>query len=178
MDLEQFWNLIEQARGGVADATDSEDIADQATALLAAHEPRQIIDAQQILWDLMAASFQAPVWAAAYLINGGCSDDGFDYFRGWLICQGRTVFEQVVADADQLADLPAVRAAAAEGIDLESEQTLSIAWDAYEAATGEELPGDAFTINYPALDPAWNFDFEDNCKIAARLPRMAALYLD
>lgn len=178
MDLEQFWNLIEQARGRAADATDSEDIAEQATALLAAHEPQQIIDAQQILWDLMAASYQAPVWAAAYVINGGCSDDGFDYFRGWLITQGRTVFEQVVADVDQLADLPAVRAAAAEGIDLENEQTLSIAWDAYEAATGEELPGDAFTINYPALDPAWNFDFEDNCKIVSRLPRIAALYLD
>ncbi|MFJ9647083.1 DUF4240 domain-containing protein [Streptomyces sp. NPDC101206] len=175
MDLEQFWKLIEQARGR---ATDSEGVADQATALLAAHEPQQIIDAQQILWDLMAASYQAPLWAAAYLINDGCSDDGFDYFRGWLIAQGRTVFDQVVADADQLADLPAVRAAAAEGIDLENEQTLSIAWDAYEAATGGELPGDAFTINYPALDPAWNFDFEDHGKIAARLPRVAVLYLN
>jgi hypothetical protein len=28
-------------------------------------------------------------WGAAYLANGGCSDDGFDYFRGWLIGQGR-----------------------------------------------------------------------------------------
>ncbi|MGW0580202.1 DUF4240 domain-containing protein [Streptomyces sp. NPDC002920] len=177
MDLEQFRNLMEHARGRATDATDAEDIADRAVALLAAHEPQQIIDAQQILWDLMAASYQAPLWAAAYVINGGCSDDGFDYFRGWLIAQGRTAFEQVIADADQLADLPVVRAVAAEGIDLENEQTLNIAWNAYKAATGEELPGDAFTINYPALDPAWSFDFEDDCKIAAILPRIAALYL-
>ncbi|MET7636952.1 DUF4240 domain-containing protein [Streptomyces sp. NPDC005078] len=176
MDIEQFWNLIDQARGSASDSTDADDIASQATALLAAHEPQQILAAQQILWDLMAASYQAPLWAAAYLINGGCSDDGFDYFRGWLIAQGRTVFEQVTADVDCLADLPAVQAAEAEGIDLDGEQTLSIAWDAYETATGTELPSDAFTINYPDLDPAWDFDFDDHSEVAARLPRIAALY--
>ncbi|MGW7382798.1 DUF4240 domain-containing protein [Streptomyces sp. NPDC054794] len=193
MDVEHFWDLMEQARDRAADgtdptdatdaseatdATDAEAIARQATALLAAHEPRQILDAQQILWDLMAASYQAPLWAAAYLVNGGCSDDGFDYFRGWLITQGRTTFERVVADADQLAELPVVRAAAAEFLELECEETLGIAWNAYRTATGTELPGGSFTINYPALDAAWNFDFEDHGRIAAQLPRIAALCLD
>jgi hypothetical protein len=42
-------------------------------------------------------------WGAAYLANGGCSDDGFDYFRGWLIGQGRKVYETVLADPDSLA---------------------------------------------------------------------------
>ncbi|MGW3623020.1 hypothetical protein [Streptomyces sp. NPDC000880] len=32
MDIEQFWNLIEQARGRVADSADAEDIAHQAAA--------------------------------------------------------------------------------------------------------------------------------------------------
>ncbi|MGW8885872.1 DUF4240 domain-containing protein [Streptomyces sp. NPDC055749] len=176
MYIEQFWNLMEQARGRAGDSADADDIAKQATVLLAAHEPQEILAAQQVLWDLMAASYQAPLWAAAYLINGGCSDDGFEYFRGWLIAQGRTVFEQVTADADRLADIPAVQAAAAEGIDLDGEPSLSIAWYAYEAATGTELPGDAYTINYPGLDPAWDFDFDDHKEVAARLPRIAALY--
>ncbi|MFE6132232.1 DUF4240 domain-containing protein [Streptomyces sp. NPDC056437] len=178
MDTEEFWNLIEQARGRAADSTDAEDIARQATALLAAREPQQILDAQQILWDVMAASYKAPLWAAAYLINGGCSDDGFEYFRGWLITQGRTTFEQVVDDADRLADLPAVRAAASVGMDLEGERTLSMAWDAYEKATGTQLPGGSFSINYPQLDPAWDVDFDDHGRIAARLPGIAALFTD
>ncbi|MEU0188010.1 DUF4240 domain-containing protein [Streptomyces sp. NPDC006207] len=176
MDIEQFWHLIDQARGRAGDSADVDDIASHATTLLAAHDPQQIIAVQQMLWNLMAASYQAPLWAAAYLINGGCSDDGFDYFRGWLIAQGRTVFEQITADADRLADVPAVQAAAAVGTDLEGERTLSIGWNAYENATGTELPGDAFTINYPDLDPAWNFDFGDHKEVAARLPRIAALY--
>lgn len=175
MDTDQFWDLMERARRGAADPADAEEVAERATALLAARDPREILDAQQILWDLMAASYRAPLWAAAYLVNGGCSDDGFDYFRGWLITRGRAAFEQVVADADRLADLPDVRAAAAEGSELEGEGTLNLAWNAYQTATGTEPPAASFTINYPALDPAWDFDFDDGDRIAARLPRVAAL---
>jgi hypothetical protein len=43
---------------------------------------------------LLAASYRTVLWAAACLINGGYSDDGFEYFRGWLIVQGRDVFER------------------------------------------------------------------------------------
>jgi hypothetical protein len=58
----------------------------------ASRPAEEIVAAQQVLWDLMAESYTNPLWAAAYVINGGCSDDGFDYFRGWLIAQGREVF--------------------------------------------------------------------------------------
>lgn len=178
MDIEQFWDLIDQARGRAADPALADDVARHAATLLAAEEPPKIVRAQQTLWDLMAASYRAPLWAAAYVINGGCSDDGFDYFRGWLIVQGREVFEQVVADPDRLADLPAVRAAAAGGTELDCEPTLGIAWDAHLTVTGAQLPLGAFTITYPALDPAWDFDFDDFEAIAARLPRIAALYAE
>src|SRR5437763_11415291 len=45
-------------------------------------------------WDL---------WAVGYLMNGGCSDDGFAYFRAWLISQGRRVYEAALRDPDSLA---------------------------------------------------------------------------
>jgi hypothetical protein len=87
----------------------------------------------------MAGSYRTPLlWAAAYVINGGCSNDGFEYFRGWLIVQGREVFEHVVADPGTLADLPVIRAQAPGAAYLECEDTL-YASRAYWAATGEEL---------------------------------------
>jgi len=46
----------------------------------------------------MADSYRVDLWGAAYLINGGCSDDAFEYFRGWLIVQGRGTYERIVAD--------------------------------------------------------------------------------
>lgn len=177
MDIRQFWRLIEDARGQVPDPTDPEAVADRASALLAEQPRERIVAAQQVLWDLVAASCRAPLWAAAYLINGGCSDDGFDYFRGWLITQGREVFDRAVADPDSLAGLPAVRAACTgAGPDLDGEATLAIAWDAHLTATGEELPADAFTIRYQDLDPAWRFDFGDTAEVARRLPALAALW--
>lgn len=176
MDKQQFWKLIEDARAQEPDPAPGDAVSRSPSALLAARPAQEIVGAQQVLWDLMADSYRRPLWAAAYVINGGCSDDGFEYFRGWLIAQGRKVFERVVADPEALADLPAVRAAAAEGIDLDCEETLSIAWDAHETATGEKLPSDAFTIRYPDLDPDWNFDFDDRAEMTRTLPKLAVLY--
>jgi hypothetical protein len=47
----------------------------------------------------MADSYQGDLRAAAYLINGGASDDGFEYFRGRLITQGREVYAGVLGAA-------------------------------------------------------------------------------
>ena len=178
MDRQQFWQLIESARHQASDPDDGEDVAGRAASQLATRPAEEIVAAQQVLWDLMADSYTNPLWAAAYVINGGCSDDGFDYFRGWLIAQGRETFERVVADPDALAELPVVRAAAAGGFDLECEETLGIAWNAHIVATGGQLPDDAFTIRYPEPDPAWNFDFGDHGEMTRRLPRLAALHLE
>ncbi|MEV8038371.1 DUF4240 domain-containing protein [Streptomyces sp. NPDC086182] len=178
MNKEQFWQLIEAARNQAFNPNDGELVARRAASQLATHPVEEIVAAQQVLWDLMADSYTNPLWAAAYVINGGCSDDGFDYFRGWLIAQGREVFERIVADPDVLAEVPIVRAAAADGIDLDCEEALSIVWNAHVMATGRQLPDDAFTIRYPELDPTWDFDFDDQGEMTRHLPRLAALYLE
>ncbi|MEU9127980.1 DUF4240 domain-containing protein [Kitasatospora sp. NPDC048540] len=180
MDKAEFWQLIAVARGGVLDPSDGEAVAERAAGLLAARPRAEILAAQQVFWDLMAESYRTPLWAAAYLLNGGCSDDGFDYFRGWLITQGREAFECAVERPDTLAGLPAVRAAVAGSAELECEEALGIAWDAHLAATGSELPDDAFTITYPTPgggdgDGGGFWDFDDDAEMAARLPRLTAL---
>lgn len=177
MDNQQFWQLIDTARRAAADPSDSDAIAGHASTLLAAHPPASIIEADHVISDLLAVSYLNPLWAAAYTINGGCSDDGFDYFRGWLIIQGEEVFARVIADPEALADLPVVRAAAAEQEELECEDALTIAAQAHRIATGEQLPADDYKILAPDLDPAWDFDFDDSEEMTRRLPRLAALYL-
>ncbi|GAA3628020.1 uncharacterized protein DUF4240 [Lentzea atacamensis] len=174
--METFWPLIAAARSAVPDPTDCCAVATAATRLLAGAPPAQIVATQQTLWDLLALSYRNPLWAAAYLMNGGCSDDGFDYFRGWLLLQGEEVFTAAVASPDTLATLPAVVSAAESGLEFECEAALSIAWDAHLAATGMKLPEDAFTIRYPELDPDWDFAFDDEAEMGRRLPRLAALY--
>jgi hypothetical protein len=174
VDPEEFWQLIEDARRLSPDPADCEAIAGTASTLLSSRPREEIIAAYQVYRGLMSDSYRRPLWAAAYLINGGCSDDGFEYFRGWLLMQGREVFERGVIEPDALADLPAVRAAAAGDSELECEEALDIVWQAYLAATGEQLPDDVVTPRYPELEPAW--DFDDDAELEQRLPRLAALY--
>ncbi|MYY12923.1 DUF4240 domain-containing protein [Streptomyces sp. SID4919] len=206
MDKTEFWDLVGRARAevaaravpaagsgsgagsggsgsqgagerGGAGRPDTRAVADRVAELLAERPAEHISAAQQVLWDLMAESYRAPLWAAAYTVNGGCSDDGFDYFRAWLIGQGREVFERVVADPDALAGLDAVREVAGSWAELECERVLGVAWDAHRAATGEELPP-TWSVSYAPLDPDWSFDFDDEREIARRLPALAALFFD
>jgi len=178
VEVGQWWRLIEAARRQAVDPADSRAVAAQAVTLLSARPRAEILAADQILWGLLADSYLAPLWAAAYIVKGGCSDDGFEYFRGWLIMQGRNVYERVVADPDALADLPGIQAKAPSGWQtVECEETLYVAQMAYRAAAGEELPRRAFTSRYPELDPEWDFDFDDRTEMHQRLPRLAALFL-
>jgi hypothetical protein len=40
----------------------------------------------------MAQSYNYRLWEAVYALNGGSSDDVFEYFRSWLISQGKNKF--------------------------------------------------------------------------------------
>jgi hypothetical protein len=134
VDVETFWTLIDEARVA-ADGEDpfeqSEDQARILTEHLAALPPEQIVAYQGHLDDALRASYRWDLWAAAYVINGGCSDDGFEYFRAWLIGQGRAAFQAALADPDSLADVV--------DDEVEAEDLLYVAWHAYQEATGEEL---------------------------------------
>jgi hypothetical protein len=178
VDTQQWWELIEAARQ-VPDPSDGRTVAARAVTLLSARPHEDILAADRVLWGLLADSYRAPLWAAAYVINGGCSDDGFEYFRGWLVLQGRDVYERIVADPEALADLPIIRARASSGWwPMECEDTLYIAPKAYRAATGEELPAARSRSDTRSLDPEWGFDFDDRAEMTRRLPRLAALFLD
>lgn len=57
------------------------------------------------LW-LTRRAYSYDLWAAAYTIRGGCSDDSFMDFRDWLISRGQDVYEAAMADPESLAEDP------------------------------------------------------------------------
>jgi hypothetical protein len=174
MRTDEFWAVIERA---TADRPGSPvEVAKSAVADLATRTPDEIVAWARHLDKVLAASFTEDLWAAAYLINGGCSDESFDAFRGWLIGNGRDVVAHAVRDPDSLADLPAVRAAAASDALFEAEEVLSIAEAAYEQATGAALPTSTDPVDRPSSDSFWDFDDED--EMHRRLPRLAAMFLE
>ncbi|WP_433344122.1 DUF4240 domain-containing protein [Micromonospora sp. CA-111912] len=173
MRTDDFWQLIDRARAGGGGAAGP--VAARAVALLAERDAADIVGYAQHQRRVMAASHRADLWGAAYLINGGASDDGFEYFRGWLITQGREVFARAVADPDSLAALPRIRQAALTGEEFEAEQMLTVAEEAYRKATASELPAVPETP-YPELGEFWDFDDEEEAR--RRLPKLAALFVE
>ena len=56
---------------------------------LATFHKEKILRYHQWFGRLHATLYRWDVWAAAYLIGGGCSDDAFIDFRAGIIAQGR-----------------------------------------------------------------------------------------
>ncbi|MBW8486940.1 DUF4240 domain-containing protein [Actinomadura parmotrematis] len=174
MTEDEFWGLIDGIRE--TGTTDAEEVADRAAEVLAGRSREEITGVQAVIDGLLARSRTTPLRAAAHLIGGGRSDDGFDHFRGWLITQGRVVFATVVDDPDKLAALPAVQRARADGAPLECEDALAIASTAHLAAFGTDLPLGSLPA-VPRPRPDTEGDFDDPAELRRHCPRLAALYL-
>ncbi|BET65343.1 hypothetical protein ASA1KI_02610 [Opitutales bacterium ASA1] len=91
MSDHEFWTLLEQAnRLGKGDC--------RRTARSLARSLSRLTEEELLGFELrfqskMMESYRHDLWAVAYLANGGASEDGFTYFRAWLIAQGRERFE-------------------------------------------------------------------------------------
>ena len=131
MEIDTFWNLIKKSRRGASDDCDA--LAANLTTRLEKLAPAEIISFHQHLWDLLGESYRRDLWAVADIINGGCSDDGFEYFRCWLISQGKEFFEMVLVE-------PETAAKRVRDEDVECEPLLYASLQAYENKTGHEMP--------------------------------------
>ncbi|MEQ8460626.1 MAG: DUF4240 domain-containing protein [Sandaracinaceae bacterium] len=136
MDEPKFWELIDASRARCKPS--STDPTDQQGAilveLLAELPATEVAEFDQIFRRLHAAAYTWDLWAAAYIIEGGCSDDGFIDFRSGLIGLGRKVYEDAVRDPETLASQPA------RGVDFSNEQLMYAAMEAYESLVHDELP--------------------------------------
>ena len=174
MRTDDFWAVIDRATAERPASPD--EVARRAVAELAVRDPAEIVAWDRHLGKVMVASGNQDLWAAAYLINGGCSDEGFDAFRGWLIAHGRDAVARAVREPDSLARMPDVRAAAENGAVFEAGEVLSIAAQAYERATGGRLPESDSPPTRPDAADLWDFDNEDEMR--RRLPRLSSLFLE
>ncbi|UWE10218.1 DUF4240 domain-containing protein [Actinacidiphila bryophytorum] len=107
MDIETFWRLIAEILRHSPGLSDREAFLRDR---LAAFQPGDIVQFQMHLDKARESAYSWDLWGAAMRIIGGwCSDDGFEYFRLWLIGKGRDAFERTVAQPDALGELPEIQ---------------------------------------------------------------------
>jgi hypothetical protein len=94
MDVERFWQLMEQA-----------DTPRALHGLLAALPEAELVAFERLHGEAVDRAYDWGVWGAAYVIHGGCGDDTFMDFRAYLMSRGRAIYEAALADPDSLADV-------------------------------------------------------------------------
>lgn len=90
---DRFWDIIERSEKG-----------DKLVDILSELTVDEIFG-YRFWWEhFVRISYTEELWAVAYIVMNGCSDDSFDYFRFWLIARGRTVFLDAMKNPDSLCD--------------------------------------------------------------------------
>lgn len=98
MTDDKFWSLIEQARGGLPESADSH----RLTTVLRPLSTDEIAAFGLMFYEKICDLNAWRLWGAGYVIAGGMSDDGFHYFRSWIIGKGRRVFDLALVNPDEL----------------------------------------------------------------------------
>ncbi|HVG50474.1 MAG TPA: DUF4240 domain-containing protein [Xanthobacteraceae bacterium] len=158
MDEAGFWSIVERVHAASGGNMDRKcELLKQELSKLSKSEAA---DFAAQFDDKMNRAYDWSVWGAAYVINGGCSDDSFQDFRASLISRGRSAYERAISAPDSLAG---------EQFDEESwfyEGYQYAVTDGVEATAGER----------PRLDipetPAGEEWEEDD--LGTRLPRLVA----
>lgn len=99
MEHEAFWQLVDAARNAPGETAR---VLEETVAGLS---PSEIRAFDGWLAAYLHATRREDLWAAVYLIRGGCSDDSFDYFRGWLVARGHAALRAAIEDPETLGEL-------------------------------------------------------------------------
>ena len=186
MDISTFWDIIDAARAAAGPGRPfHEALVDD----LATRTQQDILEYQERFYEMSAALSRWDVWAAAYLIAGGCSDDSFTDFKAGLLAQGRDWYQKAAASPDSLAGHPAITDAVHRPWDkppLFYEEVNYAAPYAFERVSGDDHGFYDAWDRYSAsreqhdrspVDMGEDFDFDDAQQMRRRLPRLSAICL-
>ena len=130
MNTNHFWSIIDRTTS----FRNQDDQLDALDDVLDSLSPAGVEDFERAFQHELARTRTWDLWGAYAVIHGGSDEEGFEYFQRWLISRGRDVFEFVLTDADELADI------IPEGTDepCEFEEFSLVATDVWARKTGSD----------------------------------------
>ncbi len=171
MDLKRFWDVIAFC---CPHGADSREWYRSLVKTISSLPSLDMVRFDRRFGELTDALYTVNHWGAAYLINGGASDDGFYYFRCWLVGMGKTVYEAALAGPDSLADV----------VDPSEEyeaEIYGVAWQAWQRSGRPEEEFEKLRKSMSSRKQGKlkgrNWDFDNNAAMRKHLPRLAAMYL-
>ena len=160
MNIEEFWEIIDVGK----ESEEPENILKEQLLNRSASD----LESFQAHFDsLFDEAYTWKLWGAAYIIGGGCSDDGFIDFRYGLLSKGKKIFENALSDPETLAEL-------GEDPEIFNELFGYVAQDVFEQKTGNEIRRAPSTPSDESMGEEWDFDDENENK--RRLPTLMSLH--
>ena len=162
----EFWKIIDSVRSktgsGMADLANFSRVLRETLGTLGVGE---LVAFDLMMSDLEARAYRYDLWGAAFVINGGCSDDGFLYFRRWLIAQGRKVWDAALSDPESLATTTP------PGEDAEFEELAYVVRTVFEEKTGREMTFEKTSSAGPSKPAGEDWNEEDLEDLFPKLTR-------
>lgn len=157
IDEDKFWAIIEKS---LKETNNQEDQEIYLISALEKESPQEMLGFRLRTDKLMYDSYTSNLWCANYIISNGVADDGFDYFRCWLISRGKDAFYKVQENPEYLINL-----VENEPKTYDFEGFWHVAMNAFKNMTNQELNPyldyENFKTNdenYPILEFNWNVD--------------------
>lgn len=135
MTEQLFWKAIAASR---RDLLDPEEQSERLVRVLRQLKEEDIVEFDRLLQARINDAYSWDLWAVAFIAQGGCSDDGFEYFCCWLIAQGQAYFEAALKS-------PAAAARRIQpGESAELEPLLYVALEAWRERTERDEDDETF----------------------------------
>ena len=168
LDETIFWNIVNSSAKNTKNQDEQERFLVKEIEKLT---PKQMIGFRLRTDKLLYDTYNSEMWCAGYIMNGGCSDDGFEYFRNWIISRGKDTYYKAKENPDSLIS------EFVEGEEYyDFEGFWYVALTAFENKTGKELYdyiSDDFKTNegnYPNFEFTWKEEEPETMK--AICPRL------
>ena len=99
LDEDLYWEIVAQSLKNSKDQNGQEKFLIKEISKLT---PKQMIGFRLRTDKLLYDTYNSEMWCASYLMNDGSSDDGFEYFRNWVISRGKEVYYHAKENPDSL----------------------------------------------------------------------------
>lgn len=163
LDEDLYWSIIANSLNRTKNQDDQEQFLIKEIGNLT---PTQMIGFRLRTDKLLYDTYNSEMWCAGYIMNRGCSDDGFEYFRNWVISRGKETYYKAKENPDNLIDEVDSQL---EMYDFEGFWYVSLA--AFEQKTGKNLydyiDDENFKTKegqYPQLEFTWQEENPESMK--------------
>ncbi len=169
LDEDRFWEVVAKS---LAESNDEEEQRDFLISEISKLSPEDMVGFRLRTDKLLYDTYTSEMWCAGYILNGGCSDDGFEYFRNWVISRGKETYYKAKENPDSL-----INEVSEDQDEYEFESFWYVALDAFKNKTGKELydyiDNENFKTNegnYPNFEFNWSEDEPESMeKVCPRL---------